>query len=98
MKDALALAGIFIFALVIGAISNELGITQTGLAESFQTPPSPGSGIFDALGYAFDAATAFFQIITYRVSGINPMLSTILLLAFGGATLWLVARLIRGGG
>jgi hypothetical protein len=101
MREAMFFAGVIVFSIVIGAISNELGLTNVALATP-GAPPEPSGGIlaniFGPLQYVWDAATAFFQIITYQVEGIPALISTMLILPLGITAVWLILRLIRGGG
>ena len=90
------------FMLFVGFIGAELGLTQTGV-ESFSgvvTEPDSG-GISAALApftWAFSAAGSFFQMMTFQAAGIPVVVNTIIFLPFNFLFLYIVYRMIRGGG
>jgi hypothetical protein len=100
MRGGIYLGIIIAFSVVIGAISNEIGLTNNAIPTP-GSPPEPGGGplasIFGPLKYVWDAATAFFAIITYQVEGVPALISTLMLGTIGVSVVWMILGLIRGG-
>lgn len=113
MREALFFGMMIVLSILVGIMSNELGVTQgSSICENnpletsdpcIGEPDDPGSGnildqIMAPFRYIWDALSAFFKIITYQVDGVHPLLSTIILIPISISTVWLTLRLIRGGG
>lgn len=93
LAQGMFIALVIVFNIVIGAVSNELGVTQTtdlcGAvtlgAPCYDAPSQPSDGgIFDKiiapLKYAWDAAATFFKIVTWQVDGISPFVAVLILI------------------
>lgn len=113
MREAMFFGAMVVLSILVGIMSNELGVTQSSTICSndpvqssepcIGEPDDPGSGnildqVMAPFRYVFDAVAAFFKIITYQVDGIHPLVSTMALVPISVATVWMVLRLIRGGG
>jgi len=99
MKEGLFLALVVAFSIVIGAVANELGCSAPGLSGAVSPPPNPsGFSFFDTFGYIFQAVSTFFAIITYSNPCANAFVSTVVNAVIGLTALWIIVRLIRGGG
>lgn len=99
MKEGLFLALVVAFSILIGAVANELGCNAAALSGDIGTPPSPGGfSFFDTFGYIFSAVATYFEIITYQNPCVNAFVSTLMSAVLGLTSLWVILRLIRGGG
>lgn len=116
MREAMFFGAMVVLSILVGIMSNELGVTQSSERSllcgndpvqsnepCFDPPNDPGKGnildqIMAPFRYIFDAIGAFFKIITYQVEGVHPLVSTVMLVPISVSTVWLVLRLIRGGG
>lgn len=89
--------------LVTSAIALELEFT-TPFFEPITAPSgieapegNALSAIINALQWAFNVATSFFQFLTFQIEGLPAVFSLVFVL-FTLIVLYILLRLIRGGG
>lgn len=85
--------------IVSSVIALELGFTAPTI--TVQVPSEPTGGIIESLisiaAWVFNSAGSFVQLITFQVEGL-PAAVSIIYLFFSIVLLYMVLRLVRGGG
>ncbi len=90
------------FLLLVGFISQELGITNL-LITPLGDPTMPDtSNVFSALiniaVLAINMVWSFVQLMTYQVNGIPPAMNTFVMIPLAFMIGYVFLRVIRGGG
>lgn len=98
MREGLFLALVIVFSIAIGAVTNELGCGNGALSSPDNVSAPSGFVLFDIVDYIYQAISTYIAIISYQVDCINPLVATMLSATLAGTVVWIIIRLIRGGG
>jgi len=87
-----------LFGLVglIGGLST--GTTGLELSEDITSFPEYTGGILDALAFPFEVAIYFISLQGLTIFGIGAIFSAFISLIFNVPMIYVIARLVRGGG
>lgn len=101
MAAAIFFGAYFIGILIIGWISNALGITQGSVDLVFLNEPGSGniiSNLLAPLKWGWNALQGFGQLMLFRARGIGIEFIIIMFWFLHIVSVWIFIRLIRGGG
>jgi hypothetical protein len=90
-------AGFFFFVVFIA----NTGMSGVGLSASFVEPPSLGTvapGILDYLSFTFNYVVYFFSLQGLTIAGLGSLYAALISVPLNIGFVYVVLRLIRGGG
>ena len=87
---------------VIGTMGALLSVTTTEIEPLTKITPPPDTNIFSQIlapfRFAIQAAGGFFQLTTYQIEGIHPIISTMIITPISFLFGYIVFKMVRGGG
>lgn len=97
------IVGMLLLYAVIGLLAGELGYTEPVVHQSVPDSPESGGSIFDKIAsvlapltWAFNAVGSLFQLATFQVEGIPPLVNILIFTPMGGVLLFSGIKLARG--